>query len=66
MTNTNKINDVDGINRTFKQYMKKRIEILKQLCIWDKLSFDEQCEFKSCTDDRQIDNLMGEFRRKYL
>lgn len=66
MTNTIKINDVDGINRTFKQYMQKRISILKDLCIWDKLSIDEKSDFQSCTDDRQIDDMMREFRYKYL
>lgn len=66
MINISKINDVDGINRTFKQYVKKRIGILKDLCIWDKLSMDEKSAFYDCKCDLQIDRLMGEFRRKYL
>ena len=63
---TTKIIDIDGKTRTIKEYIRKRITTLKQMCIWDKLSFDDQINFRSCTDDTQVDNLMGEFRRKYL
>ena len=61
-----KIIDMDGKTRTISQYIRKRITILKQMCIWDKLSFEERCSLKGCTDDTQVDRLMGEFRRKYL
>lgn len=47
-------------------YIKERIEILKQLYIWRKLSPEEKKIFKGCTTEIQVDRYMRHFRNKYL
>lgn len=50
----------------FVEYILERIDILKDLHIWKKMSKYEQLEFKTCKTEIQIDNKMKMLRHKYL
>ena len=45
---------------------KEKIEILKQLEVWSKMTKEEKKEFCNCTDEYYADILMRSFRSKYL
>ena len=49
-----------------EQYIKEKVKILKQLHIWGKISKEEKARLNACTNEIQVDNMMGMFRRKYL
>lgn len=51
---------------TLKEYIAEHRQILKDLCIWKHLTEEEKTQFKACTTEVQVDNLMASFRRKYL
>lgn len=51
---------------TLEEYIDSRREMLDDMCIWEKLSADEQAEFDTCKTELGVDNKMKAFIRKYL
>ena len=45
---------------------EEKIEILKQLKIWNKMTKEERNTFSLCTSDYRADRLMRDLRNKYL
>ena len=45
---------------------KEKIQILKQLEVWSKMTKEEQKEFRNCTDEYSADRMMRSLRDKYL
>lgn len=51
---------------SIKSYKREAREILKDLCVYDKLTDEEREAFRNATTEIQVDNLLVSFRRKYL
>lgn len=47
-------------------YRLKQRKILEQLCVWRRLSVEEQMRFNTAATEIQVDNLMTTYRRKYM
>lgn len=52
--------------KTLKDYIDEHREMLEDMCIWEKLSADEQAEFDTCKTELRVDNKMRAYIRKYL
>ena len=46
--------------------LNEKIEILKHLEVWSKMTKEEKAKFRNCTDECYADRLMRSFRSKYL
>ena len=46
--------------------INEKIEILKQMNVWRKMSKDEKKMFRDCTDEHYADRLKRSFISKYL
>ena len=51
---------------TLKTYIRARIQILKDMKIWKKLTEAEQDAFALAESKYKVDCLMVDFRNKYL
>lgn len=49
-----------------KTYIKEQVRILKDLCVWSKMSAIERQEFKSRKTEISIDNAKKSYIHKYL
>ena len=49
-----------------ERYINERIVILTSLHVWKLLSESERQRFISCKTEIQVDNLMHDFRLKYI
>ena len=49
-----------------KEYIKEQVTVLKELCIWSKMSPSEKREFKSRTTEISVDNAKRDYIHKYL
>lgn len=47
-------------------YINYRIKILKQLCIWGKLTSSEKYALHEATTENEVDRLANNYRRKYF
>ena len=57
---------VEDIESSSSIPIESKIDLLNQLCIWDKMSKEEQDRFSNCTSEYHADRLMRDLRSKYL
>ena len=48
------------------EIIKEKVDILKQLGVWSKLSAEERTRFKACANEIQLTNMQVTFRHKYM
>ena len=49
-----------------KSYIKRQKKILKQFCVWEKMTSKEQTEFESCTTEYEVDKFKRNMLDMYL
>lgn len=52
--------------QTLKEHIKYRRAILKQTCVWSKMTSDEKDYFKASTTITQVESRCDNFIHKYL
>lgn len=49
-----------------KEYIREKRQMLKDFCVWEKMSLAEKRDFKSRTTEISVDNAAREYINKYL
>ena len=47
-------------------YIKWQKKLLKQFCVWEKMTAEEKAEFMSCTTEVQVDRFKRTMLNRYL
>ena len=51
---------------TLAEYITEHRDILKDTCVWDKMTVEEQMYFEASATEIQVENRTLRFIRKYL